>query len=137
MAMEQVGYVARIDETEIIIRVARESACGGNCGACHGCPSDAILVACPNDDKQPYFIGEEVRLRMPSETFLSGTLLSYGLMTVAMLLGAILGYVVTNAEFGSVLGTFAGFAVGVLGMRWASRWHRDTIQVIRQNEGTK
>ena len=137
MAMEQVGYVARVGEADVTIRVARESACGGNCGACHGCPSDAILVTCPNDDKHPYYIGEEVMLRMPSESFLSGTLLSYGLMSVTMLLGAILGYLFTHVEFGSVLGAFAGFAVGVLGMRWISRWHGNTIQAIRQNEGTK
>ena len=132
MAMEQIGYVTQIDDHEVKIRVMRESACGGNCGACHGCPSGAILVTYPNDPEHLFFVGETVVIEMPTGKFLGGTLRSYGVMTLAMILGAILGYFLTHTELGSVFGTMIGFVVGVLFMRWLVHRQVNMICVKRQ-----
>lgn len=134
MAMEQTGYVVEVLGTDVKVRVMRESACGGNCGACHGCPSGAVFVTCANDADAPFMVGEEVVIEMPTKQFLGGTLGSYGIMTFCMLLGAILGYLLTKHEAVSVLGGFWGLTAGILLMRVCFQGHQAAIKVKRQNE---
>ncbi len=112
MAMEQTGYVARIENGIAKIRVDRESACGGNCGACHGCPQTAVMVSYPNDLEKPFEVGEEVRILMPTEKFFLGMLKSYGVLIFVVLAGSILGYNLTKTEEFAVLGAFLGLLLG-------------------------
>ena len=135
MAMEQIGCVAQVNEKEVKIRVMRESACGGNCGACHGCPTGAVLISYPNDPINPFVVGETVVITMASSQFIEGTLYSYGLLTLTMILGAILGYCMTHMEIISVLGAFGGLTIGVLLMRYVTAKKTGTFYVKRQNEG--
>ncbi|MEE1013759.1 MAG: SoxR reducing system RseC family protein [Clostridia bacterium] len=137
MAMEQIGYVVEVLGTDVKVRVVRESACGGNCGACHGCPSGAVFVTCANDIDVPFMVGEEVVVEMPAKQFFGGTLGSYGIMTLCMLLGAILGYLLTKYEAVSVLGGFLGLVVGILLMRVFFQGRQAAIKVKRQNEMRK
>lgn len=112
MAMEQVGYVAELCGDFVKVRVDRESACGGNCAGCHGCPQNAVLISCNNDLKNPFELGEKVRIVMPTGTFFSGMLKSYGVLVLAVLLGAVLGFSCTHLEGVSVLGAFLGLLIG-------------------------
>ncbi len=112
MAMEQIGYVTAAEQDLIRVRVARESACGGHCASCKGCPSDAVVITGKNDAQNPYTVGEQVLVVMPTKHFLKGTAGSYGTLTVLMLLGGILGYKLGNTELFSVLGAGIGLAVG-------------------------
>ncbi len=134
--MKQIGYVVQVEE-DVKIRVARESACGGNCGACHGCPSGAVFITYPNDKSNPFEIGEQVVIEMSSSNFLKGTFGSYGIMTICMLLGAILGYVVTKQEIISVLGGFLGLIFGAVFMRLMFGRHSQNLTIKRQNEKRK
>ena len=137
MALDQIGYVMQTSEEEVKIRVMRESACGGNCGACHGCPSGAIIISYPNDPKHPFVIGEAVTITMQTREFLAGTLRSYGMLTICMIVGAILGYWLSKTEIISILGSFFGFILGTFFMQRISKKHKETIRVKRQNEGQK
>ena len=47
--MEQTGYVVEIKNGVAKIRIDRESACGGKCVSCKGCPSNAIIVEAKNE----------------------------------------------------------------------------------------
>ena len=44
--MEQTGYVTKVSDDRIKVRVIRESSCGGNCVSCKGCPSGIQLIEC-------------------------------------------------------------------------------------------
>ena len=134
MAMEQTGYVVEVLGADVKVRVMRESACGGNCGACHGCPSGAVFITCANDAGTPFKVGEEVIVEMPTKQFFGGTLGSYGIMTLSMLFGAILGYLLTKHEAVSVLGGFLGLTAGILLMRVCFQGHQTGIKVKRKNE---
>lgn len=134
--MEQIGYVVETGDT-IKVRVMRESACGGNCGACHGCPSEAVLITYPNEKDNPFEIGEQVVIEMSATHFLRGTFGSYGVMTVCMLTGAILGYVFSKQEIVSIAGGFAGLMIGAVFMRLLFGRHTQTLKIKRQNEERK
>lgn len=112
MALRQYGYVTAVVGDTVKIRVDRQSACGGNCGACHGCPSDAVLIEQKNDPDRPFSVGERVILVMPSRSFFSGLLQSYGALAVSLFGGAILGYLIGRTEGGCVLGGFLGLLIG-------------------------
>ncbi len=134
MAMMQTGYVAKIESGTVKIRVMRESACGGNCASCHGCPSGTVFVTCKDEPQNPFVVGEEVLIEMPSKKFFSGMFGSYGIMALGMLLGASVGYGMTVTEGFSVLGAFLGLAVGAGLMRLLSKKRENDIQIIRQKE---
>ncbi|MBQ2614159.1 MAG: SoxR reducing system RseC family protein [Clostridia bacterium] len=134
MAMMQTGYVAKIESGTVKIRVMRESACGGNCASCHGCPSGTVFVTGNDNPADPFVIGEEVLIEMPSKKFFSGMFGSYGVMALGMLLGASAGYGLTDTEGFSVLGAFLGLAVGAVLMRLLSKKREDGIRIIRQKE---
>lgn len=112
MAMEQTGFVAEISGSTAKVRVDRESACGGNCAGCHGCPKSAVLVSCPINPEYPVKIGQEVKVIMQTGKFFSGIFKSYGVLILMVLLGAMLGFYLTGVEGFSVLGAFVGLLLG-------------------------
>ena len=117
MAMRQQGVVTETTEDEAKIRVDRETACGGNCAGCHGCPSGAVFVTCPNSPSDPLRPGDIVSIEMPARTFFQHAFWSYGALAVFMLAGAIFGYWISGLEAGSVLGGFGALALGILMLR--------------------
>lgn len=131
MAMEQVGYVAELCGDFVKVRVDRESACGGNCAGCHGCPHNAILISCDNDLENPFTLGENVRVIMPTGIFFSGMLKSYGVLIFTVLLGAVVGYWLTHMEGFSVLGAFLGLLLGGGWTTFYSRRFRANMKAER------
>ncbi len=112
MAMTQIGFVIEVSEESIKVRVDRESACGGNCAVCHGCPQNAVVVTCPVQPDMTFRQGEKVRVLMPTGRFFSGMMRSYGVLIFTVLLGAVLGFFLTKSEGVSVLGAFIGLLIG-------------------------
>ncbi len=131
MAMEQIGYVSAIENGIAKIRVERESACGGNCGACHGCPSTAVFVTYPDDKDRPFRVGETVKVLMPTGKFFGGMMKSYGILIITVIVGAILGYCVNFTEGFSVLGAFLGLLVGGVVVHILSKKSHSGIVVKR------
>ena len=129
MAMEQFGYVMDITDTEVKIRVMRESACGGNCTGCHGCPSGVVEITCPIDPEHLVKIGDKVTLEMPAVFFFKNAFWSYGIMTIFFLCGAILGYFISRKESGSIIGAFVGLVVAVLIMRKINSLNNSKIKI--------
>ena len=121
MAMEQSGFVTEVRDGFAKVRVDRESACGGNCAGCHGCPQTAVLISCPVDPEKPVRIGEKVKITMPTGTFFSGMFKSYGILILMVLLGAIFGFYLTGIEGFSVLGALLGLLIGGVCVRLLSR----------------
>lgn len=143
MAMEQKGYVAETDGIIAKVRVDRESACGGNCASCHGCPRNAVLVSCPVDSQNPVEVGDVVMVVMPTGRFFSGLLKSYGVLILTVLAGAVLGYSLRPSEGVSVLGAFLGLVIGGVWISFLSKKSQTGVTMQRldrqedDNERTK
>ena len=117
MAMENKGFVTEVSGDIVKVRVVRESACGGNCAGCHGCPTDAVIVECKINNDTLFNVGDEVIVTMSRKSFFQGVFVCYGLMTILMILGAVAGYSIWRSEIASVLGGFLGLAVGGIFMK--------------------
>lgn len=117
MAMIQTGVVTESSAEKAKVRVDRESACGGNCAGCHGCPTGAVFVTCPNNQADPLRPGDMVQIEMPARAFFQNAFWSYGALAILMLAGALFGYWISGREAGSVLGAFGALALGILVLR--------------------
>ncbi len=137
MAMEQIGYVAKIENGIVKIKVERESACGGNCAGCHGCPQNAVFVEAPNDPEKPFLIGEEVVVVMPTKSFFAGMLKSYGVMIFTMIFGALLGFFIFQKEVFSVIGGFSGLVFGGWLVHLLGKQTSSHITVLRKELDSK
>lgn len=109
--MIQKGYVTEVGEGYVKVRVERQSACGGNCASCLGCPSDAKIVKCPC--RGTVVKGDTVELVMDGGRFFKNIFWGYILPTVLTVAGAAAGYILTKKEGASVLGAGLGLAAGL------------------------
>ncbi len=109
--MENTGYIVDISEDKVIVRVDRESACGGHCVSCKGCPQGAVVAECRLKGRAN--VGDEVRLYMDNSKFFKNIFLGYGQTAILMVLGAVLGYTIFKTEISSVLGSFLGLFIGI------------------------
>ena len=132
MAMKNTGFVTEVLKDTVKVRVVRESACGGNCAGCHGCPSDAVIIECKKDGVTEFGVGDAVTVEMPNSSFFGGVLISYGLMTFTMIIGAIAGYVIFKNEIASVLGGFLGLTVGIALMKVLAKKQKIEITIKRK-----
>lgn len=110
--MEQTGYVTEINGDRVKVRVDRESACGGNCVSCKGCPASAVIVECRTD--KDLEVGDTVTLIMPNGAFYKNAFLGYGIMTILTIFGAFAGFALFKSEGASVLGALVGIFTGLL-----------------------
>lgn len=110
--MEQTGYVTEINGDRVKVRADRESACGGNCVSCKGCPTSAVIIECKTDlDLE---IGETVTLIMPNSVFYKNAFVGYGIMTILTISGAFAGFALFKSEGASVIGALVGIITGLL-----------------------
>ncbi len=110
--MEQRGYVTEINNGILKVRVDRESACGGHCVSCNGCPSAAVIVEC--DAIADVSVGDTVVLSVSSGRFFKNAFWGYGFITLLILIGAIVGYNIKPSDNASVLGAFIGLVTGLI-----------------------
>ena len=130
MAMENKGFVTEVLGDIVKVRVARESACGGNCAGCHGCPADAVIVECKTNDTL-FNVGDDVIVTMSRKSFFQGVFGCYGLMTILMILCAVIGYSIWKSEIASVIGGFLGLAVGGIFMKIISAQKELEVKIRR------
>lgn len=109
--MKQKGYVTEITDGMARVKVSRDSACGGNCVSCKGCPSNSVIVDCRIDGN--INVGDCVELTMPNGSFFKGVYFGYIQMTLLMLLGAIVGYRIFGFDGASLIGAAVGLAIGI------------------------
>lgn len=125
--MRQEGYVAAVSGDTVKIRVDRESACGGNCVSCKGCPAEAVMIECKTAEKLE--VGDRVELTMSTGRFLGNAALGYGVLTALAISGAILGYTFRESEGASVLGALVGIILGIAIFRIAFAQDRNEIRI--------
>lgn len=129
--MEQTGYVTEINGDRVKVRADRESACGGNCVSCKGCPTSAIIIECKTDlDLE---IGDTVTLIMPNGVFYKNAFVGYGIMTILTISGAFAGFALFESEGASVLGALAGIFTGLFLTKLLSA--KDSPEIIIKRKG--
>ncbi len=114
MSMVQYGYVTSVSGNRVKVSVVRESACGGNCVSCKGCPSDTVVIDYIADDNKSFKIGDYVKIEMPTASFFKGAFGGYILSSVLMLLFAVLGYWFFKSEGMSVIAGILGLIFGLV-----------------------
>ena len=113
--MVKSGFVVEVGEKLVKVRIERQSACGGNCAGCLGCPADAKIIECPYCGSLAK--GDRVKLVMSDGRFFKNVFWGYGLPTLMTVFGAAAGYVIFKKEGASVLGAALGLAAGLLAAR--------------------
>lgn len=117
--MEQTGYVVEKKDDIVKIRVERESACGGNCVSCKGCPSSAVIVTAK--DEIGLNKGDMVTLTEDSGKVIKYSCIGYGLMAVLLCLGAVIGFMQTGKDIYSLIYAVVFLLVGFLIVKFAFR----------------
>ncbi len=129
--MEQKGYVTEIKNGIAKIRVDRNSACGGHCVSCKGCPISAVIVECAAPDD--ISVGDIMVLNMPTAGFFKNAFWGYGFVTISIICGAILGYIIKQSDGASVLGAAVGLILGLLLVKIIFRKFKPEISAQKVN----
>ncbi len=117
--MEQTGYVIESKSGIAKIRVDRESSCGGNCVSCKGCPTSAVIVEA--EDKLGLTKGDVVTLYEDTKKIIGYAIIGYGLMAVLLIIGAVIGFIVSKNDIISLLSAAACLLIGFLIVKFAFR----------------
>ncbi len=112
--MEQTGYVISAGPEGIKVRVDRESACGGNCVSCKGCPSSAVIVDAVDSVNLEIRKGDVVTLYEDTKKVLRNAAIGYGLMALLLVAGGVLGFMLTKKDFMALIGAAVALLVGFL-----------------------
>lgn len=126
--MDQIGIVAEANAKTAKIRVARESACGGNCASCNascGGKNGFYLV----ENTEQLQTGDRVRLRMSGKNFIRQAVLGYGLLVLALAGGIGAGYWVTKADGPALLIGICVFLAAILCQRFWYSKHPQNIKI--------
>lgn len=133
--MKQTGYVTEIVNGRMKVRVDRESACGGNCVSCKGCPTDAVIIEC--NEAVGISKGDTVELEMPDKQFFKGAMLGYGVPVILMIVGAVCGFIMAENDAASILGAVIGLAVGLLVAKAFTRKGKELVPTVKKPESNK
>jgi len=133
----ETGRVVAVDPDGLWVETIRQSTCG-TCAAQKGC-GHALLNRI-SDGKRGYIrvlpgdretgecrIDDQVRISIPAEVILRGSLVVYILPLACMLAGAAaaVGLVPGSRDVLAALGAALGFGVGFALVRWHAWRHRD------------
>lgn len=110
--MEQTGYVLESKNGIAKVRVERESSCGGNCVSCKGCPTGAVIV----DAKDTIGLsrGDVVTLFEDTKKVIGYAVVGYGLMALLLVVGAVIGYIITKNDVLSLVSAAVFLLLGFL-----------------------
>lgn len=121
--MEARARILRIEDGQAWVKLSGKQGGCGRCDEPGGCGSVQISHAfgMPRDEfpmpvDERFAVGDTVVIRIPDGAPLRAALVSYGLGTLLLLLGAALGSLAGGAQHGDAWG-LAG-AVGGLGLAW-------------------
>lgn len=110
--MEQTGYVIESKNGIAKIRVNRESACGGNCVSCSGCPANAVIVEA--EDNIGLRKGDMITLYEDSRKVIKYAIIGYGFMALLLVIGAYIGYMITKRDIMALISAAVFLLVGFL-----------------------
>jgi sigma-E factor negative regulatory protein RseC len=133
----ETGRVVAVDPDGLWVETIRQSTCG-TCAAQKGCGHGLlnriydgkrgyIRVLPGSRDPQECSVDDQVRISIPEEVILRGSLLVYMLPLLCMLAGAAaaVGLIPGNQDVLAALGAAAGFGLGFALVRWHAWRHRD------------
>lgn len=140
MLVESGRVVAR-DDDGLWVETIRRSTCG-SCAAQKGCGHG--LMNKIGDGRRSYvrvlpgkvsieecLVDDEVRIALPEDVLLRGSLVVYIMPLVAMLLGALCAaqFSTSRPDLLAAAGAVAGFCLGIAGVRWHARLHRNDTRM--------
>lgn len=108
--MEQTGYVVYADSSSAKVRVDRESACGGHCVSCKGCPTEAVIVELKNEHGLKE--GDTVTMYEDTKKVIKYAFIGYGLLAVLLVVGAVVGFMLTKKDIFALLFAAVFLAIG-------------------------
>jgi len=148
--MEEIGIVKNINGMKAIIAVSRQASCEACPGSslCETLGSgDAVMEA---DNRIAARVGDTVKVVFRASSYLKGTMLIYGLPSLMLIAGAVLGKVYLSELFPaagpdimSAVGGFGLFAVTFFVLKlWSKTFEHKTeyipiIQEIIKHETTE
>jgi sigma-E factor negative regulatory protein RseC len=133
----ETGRVVAVEEDSLWVETIRQSTCG-SCAAQKGCGHG--LLNRYTDGKRGYIrvlpgpsgtahcaVDDQVRISIPEEVILRGSVVVYVLPLFCMLAGAALGgtLAVGGQDLSAALGAVVGFALGFMLVRWHAWHHRN------------
>jgi sigma-E factor negative regulatory protein RseC len=133
----ETGRVVAVDEQGLWVETIRQSTCG-SCAAQKGCGhgvinrladgrSGIVRVLPGSVGANGCEVDDQVRISIPEEVILRGSMVVYLLPLVAMLglAAAASSLWPANADSAAALGAFAGLGLGFALVRWHAWQHRD------------
>lgn len=135
--MEEVGIVKELHGIKAVVAVSRRSSCGSCPGSslCETMGDGETVVEADNPVEAG--VGETVKVVFRSSSYLKGTLLLYGLPSLMLIAGAVLGKVYLTGIFPaagpdvmSAVGGFGLFAVTFLVLKLLSKPFEDKTEYI-------
>jgi len=135
--LTETGRVVAVDADGLWVETIRQSTCG-TCAAKQGCGHS--LLNRITDGKRSYIrvlpgrrepgdcsVDDQVRISIPEEVILRGSLIVYMLPLLGMLAGAVaaVGLIPGSQDVLAALGAALGFGLGLALVRWHAWLHRD------------
>ena len=114
--MKNYGVITEISKDKAKIKVVRDSACGDNCANCGGCDFKNHFTEADINTDFLYTpsVGDNVEISVSDKTFYLYSILGYGIFTLFLAIGCVVGYMTTKSEDASVLGAFSGLFIAFL-----------------------
>jgi sigma-E factor negative regulatory protein RseC len=130
------GRVVALEKDGLWVETLRKSTCG-SCAVRKGCGHGllnrmadgkrGLIRVLPGDQSiDDIRINDEVRIGIPEEVILRGSLVAYVLPLLAMLVGAsaAVNWLPGDSDLPALLGASAGLGLGFLCVRWHGSRHR-------------
>jgi sigma-E factor negative regulatory protein RseC len=130
--MEEIGVIKSVDGAVAKVSVPKRSACEGcTVGICKP-DEQSMEIEALNPLKAQ--AGQKVRVVMKPYTYLKGSLIVYGLPTLALIIGAVIGKELFSHYFkgidADIISAISGFGLFVLSFiaikLWSSRMEKRT-----------
>ncbi len=128
----ETGKVVAIETNGVWVETANQSACG-RCAARKGCGQSLLVKA---DGHRSYIQaawnghasdkcreGDLITIGIHESAVLRGSLMVYCLPLLGLVVGAIIGNILSLPEAGVAASTAIGLTAATLGVRWFSRRH--------------
>ena len=139
--LTETGRVVAVESDSLWVETIRQSTCG-SCNLQKGCGhglinrisdgSRSFIRVLPGElDPGACEVDDEVRISIPEDVIVRGSLIVYMLPLAAMLAGAATaaGLVSGNQDLLASIGAVIGFGLGVSAVRWHAWRHRDDARL--------
>ena len=139
--LTETGRVVAVERDSVWVETIRQSTCG-SCAVQKGCGhglinqiSDGsrsyIRVLPGKVSPQACAVDDQVKISIPEEVLLRGSLIVYMLPLLSMLAGAAatVGLLQGDQDLLALMGAALGFALGVGLVRWHAWQHRDDVSL--------